>query len=250
MSKPSFLGWSLLVTFALGFTGCTVHPMDGAPALTGPSAFGRSLQVTATPDSITADGSQSAVIATLVDANGAGLGGVPLQVSVTAGGVPIDYGSLSSRTIYTGQNGRATVIYSAPVLTGFFAGGPATQVSITVTPVGSNYETAIAQHAVIKVTPPPVPVAEPGAPTAAVTYLPSAPKVGELVNFDASASKAGTGHSIATYFWSFGDNQPNEEHGTDASHAYMAPGQYTALLGVVDELGRMSNTFKTVVVVP
>jgi PKD domain-containing protein len=250
MSKPSLLRWSVLVTFALGFTGCTTHPMDGAPALTGPSAFGRQLQVTVTPDSIIADGSQSAVVATLVDPNGAGVAGQALQVSITAGGVPIDFGSLSSRTIYTGSNGRATVIYTAPMLTGFFAGGPATQVAITVTPVGNNYETAVAQHAVIKVTPPPVPVAEPGAPTAGVTYLPATPKVGEVVNFDASSSKAGTGHSIATYFWNFGDNQPNDEHGSDASHAYQAPGQYTAILGVADELGRMSSTFKTVVVVP
>ena len=157
---------------------------------------------------------------------------------------------MSSRTIYTGANGKATVQYAAPIASPFFAGGPPSYVSITVTPVGSNYETAVPQHALIKVTPPPVPAAEVGAPSAVVTYLPAAPKVGQLISFDASASQAESGHTITTYFWEFGDGRPNEEHGVDASHAYAAAGTYTMVLGVVDDLGRVGRSFNYIAVTP
>ena len=83
-----------------------------------------------------------------------------------------------------------------------------------------------------------------------MTYSPGAPKVGQLVAFDASTSQAGAGHTIANYFWDFGDGRPNDEHGSDASHAYPAAGTYTMVLGVIDELGRIASTFNTVVVTP
>ena len=240
----------LLVTLALGLTGCTIHPMDSAPNLSGPSVFARSLSVTATPDNIVADGSQSTIVAALVDMNGAPLSGVPLQILLEVGGVSADFGSLSSRTAYTGANGKAQVMYAAPVMSGILAGTPAREVWIYVMQVGANYETAVPQHAVIKVTPPPVPPPVPGAPVAAVTYLPSAPKVGQLITFDASTSQAAAGHSIANYAWSFGDTQANDEHGNDASHAYMAAGTYTMVLGVTDDAGLSSSTFKIIVVTP
>jgi len=239
----------LLVSLALGLAGCTVHPME-TPGLTGPSEFARSLSVTATPDSITQDGSQSTVVATLLDVNGAPISGAPLQVTITVGSTPVEFGSLSSRTIYTGANGKATVQYAAPIASAFFAGGPPSYVSITVTPVGSNYETAVPQHALIKVTPPPVPTSDVGAPSALVTYLPVAPKVGQVISFDASGSQPAAGHTIATYFWEFGDGRPNDEHGVDASHAYGAAGTFTMVLGVVDELGRIGRSFNYITVTP
>jgi PKD repeat protein len=224
--------------------------MDGTPDLAGPSLFARSLSVTATPDSIVADGSQSTIVATLVDTGGGPISGVPLQVVIEVGGVSADFGSLSSRTVYTGSNGKAQVTYAAPVMSGILAGTPAKEVWIYVTQVGSNYETVVKQHATIKVTPPPVPPPVLGAPQAGVTYVPSGPKVGQLVTFDASSSLAVAPHSITSYFWDFGDAQPNEEHGVDASHAYMAAGTYTAVLAVIDDVGRSSATFKTIVVTP
>src|SRR5438105_2031279 len=124
MSKTGFVRSSFVVSLALGFAGCTIHPADSAPPLTGPSGFARSLTVTATPDSIAADGSQSAINATLLDASGAPMSGVPLQLSILVNGTPVDFGSLSSSTVYTNAAGRAVVVYYAPVKTGFFAGTP------------------------------------------------------------------------------------------------------------------------------
>lgn len=249
MPKAFFMRQSLLVTFALGLAGCTVHPSE-TPDLTGPSSFARSLSVTATPDNVTADGSQSAIVATLRDANGAPIAGAPLQVSIAVGNAVVEFGSLSARTIYTDANGRAAAVYVAPVASPFFAGGPPTVVAIHVTPIGNNFDTAVSERATIQVTPPPVPVPQTGAPTAAVTYSPSAPKAGQVVAFDATGSQPGPGRTIASYFWDFGDGRVNDEHGDDASHAYAAAGTYVVVLGVVDDLGRISSTFKTIVVTP
>ena len=127
--------------------------------------------------------------------------------------------------------------------------GPGELVELART-VGSDYQTAHTQHIDILVTPPPLPQPAPDGPTASVSVSTTTPKVGAIVTFDASASQAGPGHSIVNYFWDFGDGQPNDEHGFDASHAYSAPGTYTMTVGVVDELGRIASTFRTVTVTP
>lgn len=247
MSKNLLVRSSLLLTFTL-FAGCTIHPAGPAPDLTGPSSFGRMLTVTASPDNITADGSMSSITATFIDADGKPLVGVPLQVSMSVNGTPVDWGYLSSRTVYTDSTGHAKVVYFSPVMTGFFAGTPGQQVWVTIEPVGGNYVSVVPVYTVIKVTPPPVPILAVDSPIADVTYTPAAPKVGENIIFSASGSQPATGHSIVNYFWDFGDGRLNDEHGNDASHAYAAAGSYTMVLGVTDEAGRSSSTFKTIVV--
>ena len=248
MSKVFLVRSALFVGLMVGFAGCTIHPDQGAPPLAGPSSFGRNLTVTATPDNITADGSMSSITARFIDAAGQPLVGVPLQASIFVAGAPVDFGSLSSRTIYTDSGGQAKVVYFSPVMTGFFAGTPAKEVWVSLEPVGGNYIATIPVYAVIKVTPPPVPRFEAPTPMAALTYSPSAPKVGELVTFDASTSAPATGHTIVNYFWDFGDGRLHDEHGNDASHAYAAAGTYTVVLGVTDEVGHSASTFAQVVV--
>jgi PKD repeat protein len=250
MSKALLVRSSLFATLAVGFAGCTIHPTAAAPDLAGPSSLGHFLSVTATPDSITADGSMSVITATVLDPSGQPLSGVPLQATISVSGTTVDYGDLSQRTIYTNGDGQAKITYYSPIMTGFFAGTPGREVWVTMEPVGQNYVTVIPVHAVIKVTPPPVPRLGVDAPIADVTYTPSAPTVGQLVMFDASTSGPAPGHSIVSYFWDFGDGRPyaNDEHGSDASHAYVAPGSYTMVLGVTDEAGHSNSTFKTIVV--
>jgi PKD repeat protein len=247
MSK-AFVRSSLFAALALGWAGCTLHPTDPAPALTGPSAFGKMLTVTASPDNISADGSLSAITATFRDADGQPLAGVSLQASIAVSGTPVDFGSLSDRSVVTNASGQVKIVYYAPNMNGFFAGTPAKEVWVTIEPVGGDYTATVPVHTVIKVTPPPVPMLAADSPTAAVTYAPSAPKVGDLVTFDASTSVATSGHSIVNYFWDFGDARPNDEHGNDASHAYAAAGTYTMVLGVTDDAGHSNSTFKTIVV--
>src|SRR4051812_45296090 len=130
MSKTFLVRSSVLISLVATFGGCTIHPADSAPPLTGPSSFGRSLTVTATPDNIAADGSQSAINVLLLDASGAPIAGAPLQVYTSVSGTPINYGSLSSGTVVTSAAGKATVVYYAPVMSPFFAGTPGKDVWI------------------------------------------------------------------------------------------------------------------------
>jgi PKD repeat protein len=250
MSKVLLVRSSLFAALALGFAGCTIHPAASAPDLAGPSSLGHLLTVTASPDNIAADGSLSVITATVLDPSGQPLSGVPLQATISVSGTTVDYGDLSQRTIYTNAGGQAKITYYSPIMTGFFAGTPGREVWVTLEPVGQNYSTVIPVHAVIKVTPPPVLRLGADSPIADVTYTPSSPAVGQLVMFDASTSAPAPGHSIASYFWDFGDNRPyaNDEHGSDASHAYAAPGSYIMVLGVTDEAGHSNSTFKTIVV--
>jgi PKD repeat protein len=248
MAKALLVRSSLLAAFVCGWTACTIHPDAGTPELTGPSSFGRLLTVTATPDNITADGSISTITAVFRDASAGPLSGVPMQVSIAVNGTPVDFGFLSSRTVVTNANGEAKVVYYSPLMNGFFAGTPPREVWITVEPVGGNYLSTIPVHASIKVTPPPVPRLGAASPTPAVTYAPETPKVGDLITFDASGSQPATGHEIVDYFWDFGDGRPNDEHGSDASHAYVAAGTYTMVLGVTDEQGNSASTFRQIIV--
>jgi PKD repeat protein len=100
----------------------------------------------------------------------------------------------------------------------------------------------------IQVTPPPAPVAPSGAPVPVLAVTKTTAKVGELLLFDARGSYAEAGHSIVSWYWDFGDGLPNEEHGNDASHAYTSAGTYYAVLGVVDDAGRIASAVQTITV--
>ncbi len=70
-----------------------------------------------------------------------------------------------------------------------------------------------------------------GNPVASFTYSPTVPKIGETVNFNASASyDDGT---IVSYSWDFGDGGTGT--GETATHAYTADGTYTVNLTVTDD---------------
>ena len=100
----------------LGMTvACTVHQSSEAPPLAGPSTFAESIAVTANPDLITQDGaSQSAINVRVFDANGQPMSAIPLRIDILVNGTLVDYGTLSTKTIVTGLDGRATTVYTAP----------------------------------------------------------------------------------------------------------------------------------------
>jgi PKD repeat protein len=74
-------------------------------------------------------------------------------------------------------------------------------------------------------------------PTATFTVSPTRPTPGQTVNFNASASTAGTGRTIVSYSWDFGDG--TTASGVTASKAggYATVGTYTVTLIVVDDQG-------------
>ena len=241
---------ALLIAVAALATACTVGQV-AIPELAGPSELGLSVRITVTPDTLVADGVSSATVAVVArDPNGQPVPGISFRLDMFVGFTQTDFGTLSARTITTGSDGVARATYTTPLTSPFLFGGPATRVSIQATRIGSDFQTAIAQHADVNTIPPPLPAAVPGAPVACVTFVPAAPKVGDLVTFDASCSQPGSGHSIVSYFWIFGDNTANDEHGVDASHTYTASGAYSMVLGVVDEVGQTGSTFRTIIVIP
>ena len=86
-----------------------------APDFAGPSEFGKSINVTVTPDAIVQDGaSQSVVTVTALGVNGQPLANIPLRAEIRVDDVPTDFGSLSARNLVTDANGRATLVYTAP----------------------------------------------------------------------------------------------------------------------------------------
>jgi PKD repeat protein len=238
----------LIAVASILVSGCTVHQME-TPSVAGPSEFALSVTVTATPDNITQDGfSQSTIMIVARDANGQALPNVQLQLAVEVDGSSVAFGSLSQSTVWTGTEGKAWAVYTAPLAAPFQAGTPGHTVTILATTVGGNYTAAGFHSAAVRVTPPAALPAVPGAPAASVSYTPAAPKAGDIVRFDATASQAAIGHSIVRYVWDFGDNTQNDEHGSDGSHTYSAAGSYAMVLGVVDELGRVGSSIRIIVV--
>jgi PKD repeat protein len=83
-------------------------------------------------------------------------------------------------------------------------------------------------------------------PTADFVISPTDPSVNQSVLFNASQSRAATGHSIVSYSWNFGDGGTGS--GVTATHPYGAAGTYSAVLQVTDDIGQTASTSKTVTV--
>src|SRR5712692_3831946 len=125
----------LTIAVTAMFAGCTVSHTP-APPLHGPSTLGLSLTITANPDVLSMDGaSQSQITIEARDANGQLLSNVALRADIVANGQVTDFGSLSAKSLVTGSNGRASVVFTAPTAV---PGAPIPQLSIAITPRGTD----------------------------------------------------------------------------------------------------------------
>lgn len=88
-------------------------------------------------------------------------------------------------------------------------------------------------------------------PVASFVYSPALPKVGDLVNFDASKSFDPDGRVVG-FRWNFGDGTivPVDGwlSGHAAAHAYKQPGSYTVTLTVLDDQGVTGTTSQVLTV--
>ena len=126
--------------------GCTVHQTE-VPALAGPSEFGSTFRITATPDQLIQDGaSQATILVTAFDSTGRPTKGVSFLVYSDQ-----DYGTLSSNRIITSADGKATAIYTAPLAQ---ADSGAAGIEFAAEPVGSNYGTTRRETAMVLLLPP------------------------------------------------------------------------------------------------
>jgi PKD repeat protein len=214
-----------------------------------------SVSVSATPDSISQDGnSQSAVVVTANDAGGRPLAGVPMRVDMAVNGQVQDFGTLGARTIVTGQDGRATTVYTAPPPPPPGTGGFATILTLVVTPIGSNFQTAVLHTADIRLVQPGVITPPADTPTPSFEFAPNNPAANSPVQFDASGSCGGAKNAsgacpasasrIVDYRWSFGDGASGS--GQVTSHAFEQTQSYSVTLTVTNERGVSASTTRVV----
>lgn len=226
--------------------GCSLDKQT-APPLAGPSELGLSLTISATPDSIQQDGSSISTVSLLVrDANSQPVRGLQMSVQTNYRGAGVDYGQLSAKVVSTGDNGRATVFYTAP------PEQPATDkadsvVTVEFTPIGQitlpdgsvipgNFAGQVNREVQIRLRPKGVIDLPGAAPKASFFFSPTAPRTEDDVFFDASAS---TG-TIVDYLWNFGDGRTGS--GKTARHHYDLPATYNVTLTVIDDKGRQNTT--------
>jgi PKD repeat protein len=80
------------------------------------------------------------------------------------------------------------------------------------------------------------------------TFSPITPEVLQVVTFDASKSKAGTGRTIVSYSWDFGDGVIKT--GSRTTHDYTPSGVYLVTLTVTDDQGKKTSSSQTITVRP
>jgi PKD repeat protein len=237
---------ALSLAAALVAPACTLEDQK-TPDLTGPSEFGLSISLTATPDTITQDGaSQSVVVAIVRDATGQPVSNLAMRLEMDVNGVPAtDFGRLSTQNLVTGSDGRATAVYTAPAAPPDLNDPGEPVIRFSVTPVGTNYDNSgFARSVTIRLLRPSI-AQVPGTPYAEFTYTPASPRVGTLVQFNAQLSTDSDG-SIVSYAWDWGDGE--QETGVAQNHDFTTARSYQVTLTVTDNAGLRASRTRTITV--
>jgi PKD repeat protein len=210
--------------------GCTLQ--DGAaPVVTGPSEFGLSVTMTASPDQLPRDGaSQSTVTVMVRDDASRPVGGRRLIASTTTG-------TLSAAEVTTSSDGRAIFSFTAPA-PGTIGDGAL----VSVTPVGDNGGNSVPRTITINFTGP----SNREAPVPNFDVIPTTPERGQPARFDASKT---TDEGVAcldkcTYLWEFGDG--NSATGRIVSHTYSSGRAFTVTLTVTDAAGSTASIVRVI----
>lgn len=233
---------AIAVLAAALVAGCTVKETD-APPLAGPSEFALSIALQAVPDSIYQDGaSQSAINIEARGPDSQPVRALPLRVEMYVDGVLADFGTLSARTVVTGDDGRARLTYTAPPRP-IESTGAGRMLTVTVTPIGGDYRAETARQVDIRLVPPGIILPPPGAPPAvAFNFSPSTVTTFTPVTFDASPTNCPT----CTFSWSFGDG--GSSSGVTASHEYRSPGTFIVTLRATDARNQTASATQSVTV--
>jgi PKD repeat protein len=221
-----------------------VHKTE-EPPLSGPSTFATSLRLQAVPDRINQDGaSQSSITIQAFGPTGAALSGVALRMDMLFQGELADFGTLSARSVVTGNDGTARVVYTAPPpLPSSIS--TSTTVAIRAIPIGTDASASNGQSVDIRLMPTGVILPPSGNPTAAFTYGPQPVSVGVPTIFDGSTSQPGTNSAqITNYAWNFGDGQTGS--GVSATHSFQGSGAFNVTLTVTNDRGLTASASQSV----
>jgi PKD repeat protein len=231
---------TLLMATALLAAACTTKKAD-VPEVSGPSELSTSISITATPDTLPQDGhSQSVLVIQARDANAQPVRNLPLRVEIAVNGTVTDFGTLSSKNVSTGSDGRATVTYTAPVSVDSL--DRQTLVSIYVTPTSGDAAGDTTRSISVRLVPPGTVGGVADVPD--FTFNPSSPKLLESVVFD--ASDPNLDGVVTNYAWDFGDGATGS--GRNPSHQFRKAGTLTVTLTVTNVAGSKGSRSKTITV--
>jgi PKD repeat protein len=215
---------------AASLTGCGVESQD-APSLIGPSGFGQSVTLTASPDRLPRDASSQSVVTVFVrNESGRPVTGQRVTLGTSAG-------TLSQAEVVTGSDGRATFTLTAPP-----AGTVGATIEVSATPVAGNFADAITRSLSIALTG----IANATAPAPSFTVSPAAPVLLENVMFDASATTDENAAclDICTYTWDFGGE--GTATGRIVIRQFQTIRTYPVTLTVIDAAGSIAQRVQNV----
>jgi PKD repeat protein len=218
-----------IISAAVAAGGCGIEK-QAAPPLAGPSEFGTSIQMTASPDTLQRDGaSQSVITLTALDASSRPVAGLAVTMSSNAG-------SLSAAQVTTGSNGVAQLVFTSPSLQ-----ETVSTVTINAVPIGTNSANAASRNVSIALLAPPAAVPS-------FTVTPEAPLAFQLTTFDASGTTLNGQPcgSACTYEWTFGGGDSGT--GQVATHEYDTEGVFVVTLTVTSPGGVRTSTQRTITV--
>lgn len=234
------------VMVAVSAAGCTLAKQE-TPALQGPSEYGRSISVTATPDRLAQDGvSQAEVIATVRNEQGAPVPNFVLSWRVTASTGVLVEPSVQQST--TDANGRARIVVTAPPPPAFLPTSAAT-LSITATPIdGDALSTNNARTVQVQLIPPAGTLPPNRLPVASFTVVPAVGTIMETITFDATLTtdEGEPCLSLCTYQWNFGDFLTDS--GIRVTHSFERPATYTVVLTVIDQRSGVGSTNRSLAI--
>jgi PKD repeat protein len=199
------------------------------PSLMGPADTGQSISMTAVPDQLPRDGNSQAVITLIArDPSNKPIVGQRLTLSLGASS-PVG-AALSQGEVTTNAQGNATFSVVAPTQSSL-----GNSILVVATPVGTNADNTNSRTISILVSP-----SNGAAPTAAFTFSPASPDMGQTVTFDASTTTdEGAACTSCAFVWDFGDSTIGT--GRVVTHVYGAAGTYTVTLTATDSLGSSST---------
>lgn len=254
MAKPLTKIASLGIGLALATAACVVNSTD-VPSLTGPSEMGLSFGMTASPDTITQDGSsQARIVLSAFDPSGKAAVGQSFRLDLIVDGAFSEFGTLSARTLLTGSDGKATAFYTAPPMMpkfGFFDlcspsifsyALPNNCVKVIATSIGTGFTSANINKTVDVHLVPPASTRTPDAPVANFVYSPSFPAVAQEINFNGNPSAAIPGRTLIRWDWEWGDGTRATQSNPIEDHDYVFAGNYAVTLTVYDNFGAFSSS--------
>ena len=222
----------------------------------GPSELALSLQLSAVPDVLPLDGAARSVVSVLArDERARPVAQLGLTLQIVALDGLQDFGTLSTRSITTGPDGRARFSYTAPRVSTHSAGqaDPGTAVAIRVTPRSPDHANALGRSVRIRLVPPGRVIPE-FRVRAGFTFAPSPAAAGEQAVFRAPycdvaqdgppACVDDPSRLVTRFAWSFGDGA--RATGQTVSHVFEAPGSYPVRLAVTDPFHRTASETRAV----